>query len=258
MWSQSVKIKKSSFCATGDQASKHRSIEQGWTCAQVKPGHTCWVGVFVCFCFHRDEGLCPAPPSRSATASAHARTQTHTHVHTHKNTHTHTQTNTRTHIQTHTLTGTFFYCDTHTILLASASNLANCGSGHTLRSLLLTDIDECNNPQYCSNGNCSNLPGSSTCTCPIGFSNVNDTCVNFDECQNKTHACHAEALCLETDGSFDCLCGEGFTGDGWQCAVIRKFSTQDNFLIPNTALWIYSSHRYCNFTSLCWILILVQ
>ena len=31
------------------------------------------------------------------------------------------------------------------------------------------------------------------------------------------HGCHANAECMDTDGSFTCSCREGFTGDGINC-----------------------------------------
>ena len=36
----------------------------------------------------------------------------------------------------------------------------------------------------------------------------------MDECAGATHACHPDAACNNTLGSYECECARGFTGDG--------------------------------------------
>ena len=38
--------------------------------------------------------------------------------------------------------------------------------------------------------------------------------VDVDECVEETHGCSENADCLDTIGSFQCLCRPGFSGDG--------------------------------------------
>ena len=46
--------------------------------------------------------------------------------------------------------------------------------------------------------------------------------LDVDECLAGSHNCHVQAICLNTDGSFDCLCDGGWSGDGRRCS--SKFS----------------------------------
>ena len=50
--------------------------------------------------------------------------------------------------------------------------------------------------------------------------------VDFNECVNdSTNNCHINATCLNTEGSFQCQCLEGFSGNGVNCTgktEIRK------------------------------------
>ena len=42
--------------------------------------------------------------------------------------------------------------------------------------------------------------------------------LDIDECQNETlNNCDDNADCFDTDGSFNCKCGEGYTGTGVDC-----------------------------------------
>ena len=39
-------------------------------------------------------------------------------------------------------------------------------------------------------------------------------CADIDECVTMTHTCHQDATCANKDGSYDCNCLDGFTGEG--------------------------------------------
>ena len=41
---------------------------------------------------------------------------------------------------------------------------------------------------------------------------------DIDECQENTDNCHNNATCSNNEGSFDCQCIQGYTGDGTDCA----------------------------------------
>ena len=41
--------------------------------------------------------------------------------------------------------------------------------------------------------------------------------LDFDECKFKTHKCHNDATCMNTNGSFNCHCNTGYTGNGTNC-----------------------------------------
>ena len=43
---------------------------------------------------------------------------------------------------------------------------------------------------------------------------------DVDECLEDLDECHLNAICINTNGSFLCLCNDGFTGDGISCTGI--------------------------------------
>ena len=39
----------------------------------------------------------------------------------------------------------------------------------------------------------------------------------MDECSQGMDDCHVNATCNNTEGSYNCSCKDGFTGDGFTC-----------------------------------------
>lgn len=107
------------------------------------------------------------------------------------------------------------------------------------------DVDECEDPHSsCLGGECKNTAGSYQCLCPPGFQLANGTvcegehsrlptgagsseCVgswepqrhpllslpsDVDECTGKEH-CAPHGECLNSHGSFFCLCAPGFASE---------------------------------------------
>ena len=108
----------------------------------------------------------------------------------------------------------------------------------------MLDEDECAlETHICpSDATCNNTFGSYTCKCNEGFKGNRTTCegkvyenvclkawnllVNIffeskmldkDECALEIHACHFDATCNNTIGSYTCTCNEGYTGNGIMC-----------------------------------------
>ena len=42
--------------------------------------------------------------------------------------------------------------------------------------------------------------------------------IDDDECQDNTHVCHSVAVCVNTKGSYNCTCNNGYEGDGYNCS----------------------------------------
>ncbi len=42
-------------------------------------------------------------------------------------------------------------------------------------------------------------------------------CLDIDECAMKIDNCTGNAICNNTEGSFNCSCKPGFSGDGMNC-----------------------------------------
>ncbi|XP_059951809.1 latent-transforming growth factor beta-binding protein 2 isoform X3 [Mesoplodon densirostris] len=90
------------------------------------------------------------------------------------------------------------------------------------------DTDECEDfgDSACGAWRCENSPGSYRCVpgCQPGF-HVAPTgdCADIDECANDT-VCGSHGFCDNTDGSFRCLCDQGFetSPSGWDCVDVNE------------------------------------
>ena len=66
------------------------------------------------------------------------------------------------------------------------------------------------------------------------------TFIDIDECE--TNPCHSNASCTDSEGSFDCQCNNGYTGNGVSnCASRTNFHTWEFVLItsPDDFLNVY-------------------
>ncbi|XP_029410242.1 latent-transforming growth factor beta-binding protein 2 isoform X4 [Nannospalax galili] len=88
------------------------------------------------------------------------------------------------------------------------------------------DIDECEDDGVCGAWRCENSPGSYHCVlgCQPGFYMApTGDCIDIDECANDT-LCGTHGFCDNTDGSFRCLCDQGFetSPSGWDCVDVNE------------------------------------
>ncbi|GAB5573029.1 latent-transforming growth factor beta-binding protein 2 [Prionailurus iriomotensis] len=90
------------------------------------------------------------------------------------------------------------------------------------------DIDECKDhgDSVCGAWRCENSPGSYRCVlaCQPGFHMApTGDCIDIDECANDT-MCGSHGFCDNTDGSFRCLCDQGFetSSSGWECVDVNE------------------------------------
>eukprot|EP00070_Physeter_catodon_P025559 XP_023989206.1 latent-transforming growth factor beta-binding protein 2 isoform X3 [Physeter catodon] len=90
------------------------------------------------------------------------------------------------------------------------------------------DTDECEDlgDSACGAWRCENSPGSYRCVpgCQPGFHLApTGDCADIDECANDT-MCGSHGFCDNTDGSFRCLCDQGFetSPSGWDCVDVNE------------------------------------
>ncbi|KAJ8793819.1 hypothetical protein J1605_019240 [Eschrichtius robustus] len=114
------------------------------------------------------------------------------------------------------------------------------------------DTDECEDfgDSACGAWRCENSPGSYRCvpSCQPGY-HVAPTgdCADIDECANDT-MCGSHGFCDNTDGSFHCLCDQGFetSPSGWDCVGLACFFEGDETRIcplglrPGRGAWAAS------------------
>ncbi|KAL0167414.1 hypothetical protein M9458_035636, partial [Cirrhinus mrigala] len=66
---------------------------------------------------------------------------------------------------------------------------------------------------------------------------------DLDECSNGTHLCSPSADCMNTMGSYRCLCKEGFSGDGFYCIDTDECAENVNLCENGHCLNIAGGYR---------------
>ncbi|XP_078377353.1 uncharacterized protein LOC144660575 isoform X1 [Oculina patagonica] len=119
-----------------------------------------------------------------------------------------------------------------------------CQAGWTGNGYTCTDIDECvlSAHSCCQNEECVNTEGNYSCACKPGWRKTGNAtsaslerchlftsplCIDVDECAEEIHNCstyegQANAICTNTNGSFQCSCLQGWQGDGFYCIDIDE------------------------------------
>ncbi|XP_068755785.1 EGF-containing fibulin-like extracellular matrix protein 1 [Montipora capricornis] len=60
------------------------------------------------------------------------------------------------------------------------------------------------------------MDGDYTCHCEYGFhfNKEKQACEDIDECVTRDFACADQANCVNNEGDFECVCPEGYEGNG--------------------------------------------
>ena len=90
---------------------------------------------------------------------------------------------------------------------------------------------QCNNKASVNCGGCqpNAMCSANTCVCEPGFTPDGlGNCEDVDECGDGTDNCDVNAMCMNTPGSFECMCNPGYQGDGTTCSDIDECAVDAN------------------------------
>ncbi|KAL9961327.1 hypothetical protein ACROYT_G030243 [Oculina patagonica] len=106
----------------------------------------------------------------------------------------------------------------------------NCDLNNSTHKEHDKDLEKRNGYVYHGTNNaCGEAPCKNNATCQSGFTSKRYRCLCFsgftgenceddiNECVQNTHNCSQNALCENNEGSFNCTCKPGFTGNGHDC-----------------------------------------
>ena len=69
-----------------------------------------------------------------------------------------------------------------------------------------------------------------------GFAGDGFLCEDFDECETDAHACDVNAACVNRVGSYECICDDGWAGNGTHCEIpkpeIEPISIREQIMRP--------------------------
>ena len=90
-------------------------------------------------------------------------------------------------------------------------------------------------------GACQDTDGSHTCKCHTGFTQGSSSLIctgnlvekktydyhinilDTNECDEGSHICHINGLCVNTVGSYACVCKPDYMGNGLKCSNKKTF-----------------------------------
>ena len=80
---------------------------------------------------------------------------------------------------------------------------------------------------------------------------------DINECETGNNLCNSNANCTDTEGSYDCACMTGYSGDGRNCESEFYFTIPPMDFVYDNALSeevlfidLYSTHLLCVFIPL--------
>ncbi|CAI8041746.1 Fibrillin-3 [Geodia barretti] len=83
-----------------------------------------------------------------------------------------------------------------------------------------TDMDNC-----AEHATCTDIEGSYSCNCDIGYTGDGTECIDVNECELQVDSCDENANCTNIDGGHNCSCLPGYSGNGTYCYDIDECTT---------------------------------
>ncbi|CAD5119120.1 DgyrCDS7763 [Dimorphilus gyrociliatus] len=82
-------------------------------------------------------------------------------------------------------------------------------------------------------------------TCSEGSEMVNGKCVDINECERALHKCNDNAICLNSEPGYSCMCKDGYIGNGYFCIPKQPTTTLTTTEQPHEEKWdkIYFSEN---------------
>ncbi|XP_073822844.1 cartilage oligomeric matrix protein-like [Musca autumnalis] len=138
-----------------------------------------------------------------------------------------------------------------------------CAQGEQSNGTTCVDINECEVYRPCDMlSTCVNLsPGFRCEPCPLGYEGMHSdgynakywtntsqrqNCVDINECQSDVARCGENSVCVNTIGSYQCHCREGFKHNGTHCTPTV---CPDDYCDSNAKCFLsddYNIHCRCN------------
>ncbi|XP_017554880.1 protein kinase C-binding protein NELL2 [Pygocentrus nattereri] len=145
-----------------------------------------------------------------------------------------------------------YECKGHT--MHKVQNSGDCPELNCPEAEQVTVTDRCckvcRGHDFCAEGNtcmehsdCLNLEAGASCSCKEGFRPLrsdNAYCEDIDECAEGKHYCRENTMCVNTPGSFMCICHTGYIRiDDYSCTehdecVSEQHNCDENALCFNT------------------------
>ena len=118
-----------------------------------------------------------------------------------------------------------------------------CGGALYTSAVMFTDVNECDDGSVrCYyHSHCENTEGGYKCVCDPGYAPWGRMCMgkleakiklhcitttirhpaDINECRDGSSECDENAVCVNTPGSYMCICDVGFVGNGFTCKLLE-------------------------------------